>query len=132
MTSTRTPPSAAIQLRGYAGLLWARVYWPVARRPPLLVLLGDCPEELCRRICRRGVVVLAAAPVRSAADALATVGWAADHAAELDADPGQVRVAGTGPGTALAAAVVRQARAEGWPELTLLELGRDGALPATF
>jgi hypothetical protein len=123
MTSARTPASAAIQLRGYAGLIWARVYWPVARRPPLLVLFGDCPDELCRRICLHGgVVVLAAAPVTSDADALAAVGWAADHAAELDADPARLQVAGTGRGAALAAEVARRAADDGWPELTLLAL----------
>ena len=124
-----TTRTAAIQLRGGAGLIWAQVYWPAAtrERPPLLVLLGEASDAVCRQVCRRcGVVVLAAAATTSydgaLADARATVGWAADHAAELDADPARLLVAGTGRGTALAVDVARLAADEGWPELSLLSL----------
>lgn len=122
MTST---PTAAIQLRGDAGLIWARVYWPPAsrERAPLLVLFGDASEAQCRRVCSRaGIVVLAstASSAEALADAKATVGWAADHAAELNADPARLLVAGTGRGAALAADVARLADDEGWPDLTLL------------
>jgi acetyl esterase/lipase len=123
-----TVRTAAIPLRGAAGLIWARIYWPAAiRPPPLLVLFGDASDALCRQVCLRGgVVVLAATATTSYAEALAdakaAVGWAADHAAELDADPARLQVAGTGAGAALAADVARQAADEGWPELTLLSL----------
>ena len=50
-------------------------------------------------------------------DSTAAVQWAADHATELGADPGQLLLAGTGVGGGLAAAVARQARDDGWPAI---------------
>jgi hypothetical protein len=111
--------TAAIRLRGGAGPIWARVHWPPDGRvrPPLLVLFGAATDA--RRLALRdGVVVLAIAAVDDLADARAAVGWAADHAAELDADPARLLVAGT----PRAAEVARLAADEGWPDLTLLEL----------
>ena len=75
-----------------------------------------------------GVVVLSptyrpVAPDPHAAaleDSLATVHWAADHAAELGADPGRLLVAGLGFGGRVAAAVARQAQEDGWPAVTRL------------
>jgi acetyl esterase len=130
---------ADMQLRGPEGPLAARAYWPAPRdpvtAPALLVLLTgrdsggdvDAVDALCRGACADiGVVVLsptyrAAAPDPHAAaleDSLATVHWAADHAAELGADPGRLLVAGTGFGGPLAAAVARQAQDDGWPAVT--------------
>jgi acetyl esterase len=127
---------AELQLRGPRGPLAARAYWPVPHElvtaPALLVLLpgrdsddSDDVDGLCRGACADiGVVVLsptsrAAAPDGAAlADALAAVHWAADHAAELGADPGRLLLAGTGVGGRLAAAVARQARDDGWPAVT--------------
>ncbi|MGH2476335.1 MAG: alpha/beta hydrolase fold domain-containing protein, partial [Candidatus Limnocylindrales bacterium] len=98
--------------------------------PALLVLLpgldSDDVDALCRGACADvGVVVLsptsrpATDPHGAAlADALAAVHWAADHAAELGADPGRLLLAGTGVGGRLAAAVARQARDDGWPAVT--------------
>ena len=43
--------------------------------------------------------------------------WAADHASQLDADPGAVLVGGIGEGADLAARVAAGARESGWPEL---------------
>jgi acetyl esterase len=101
--------------------------------PALLVVLpgggdsgGDAGavDAVCRGACADiGVVVLsptyrAAAPDPDAAaleDSLATVQWAADHAAELGADPGRLLLAGAGIGGRLAAAVACQARDDGWP-----------------
>lgn len=51
-------------------------------------------------------------------DATIATEWAADHAAELDADPGRLLVAGQGTGGGLAAAVARYARDHGWPTIT--------------
>ena len=45
--------------------------------------------------------------------------WAAEHAAELGADPGRLLVAGQGAGGAIAAAVAAEARAHGWPAVML-------------
>jgi acetyl esterase len=124
---------AEVQLRSPRGPLAARAYWPVPHElvtaPALLVLLpgrdSDDVDALCRGACTDiGVVVLsptsrAAAPDGPAlADALAAVHWAADHAAELGADPGRLLLAGTGVGGRLAAAVARRARDDGWPAVT--------------
>jgi acetyl esterase/lipase len=127
---------ADVQLRGPAGPLAARAYWPPPREPAnppaLLVLLPDGSgpggldevEALCRSVCAHVGVVVLSVPFRSAIpgrqptafdDATAALRWAADHAAELGADPRRLLVAGTGIGGELAAAVARQARDEGWP-----------------
>jgi acetyl esterase len=122
---------AEVQLRGPGGPLAARAYWPAphdpATAPALLVLLpgrySDDVDALCRGACADvGVVVLSPTPGAAPdprgtalADALAAVHWAADHAAELGADPGRLLLAGTGVGGRLAAAVARQARDDGWP-----------------
>jgi acetyl esterase len=50
-------------------------------------------------------------------DASAVLGWAADHAGELDADPDRLIVAGHGGGAALAAAVALHARDQWWPAI---------------
>jgi acetyl esterase len=130
---------ADVQLRGPGGPLAARAYWPAPRNPmtppALLVLLPgdgsgaddlDGVDALCRGVCAQvGVVVLsvayrAAMPALEAIDledSTAAVHWAADHAAELGADPGQLLVAGTGIGGGLAAAVARRAGDDGWPAI---------------
>ncbi|MEV0288762.1 MULTISPECIES: alpha/beta hydrolase fold domain-containing protein [unclassified Kribbella] len=126
MTTVR---SAAVQLRGSSGPIWARVYWPPASgtSPPLLVFLpgaGD-PDPECRQLCRRGGLVILAGPTspqydEAVADAKAIVGWAADHAVELQADPARLLITGTGDGARVAAAVTRLAADEGWPDLVLM------------
>ena len=130
---------AEVQLRGPGGSLAARAYWPAPREPvnppALLVLLPgggsgagglDRVDALCRGVCACVGVVVLAVTHRSAIpelrattleDSTAAVHWAADHAAELGADPGQLLVAGTGIGGRLAAAVARQARDDGWPAI---------------
>jgi acetyl esterase len=125
---------ADVQLRGPEGPLAARAYWPAphdpATAPALLVLLpgrdADDVDALCRGACADvGVVVLSptsrAAPDADGtalADALAAVHWAADHAADLGADPGRLLLAGTGVGGRLAATVAHQAQEDGWPVVT--------------
>ena len=98
--------------------------------PALLVLLPGGDSEDVDALCRGasadiGVVVLSptspAAPDThgaALADALAAVHWAADHAADLGADPRRLLLAGTGVGGRVAAAVARQAREDGWPVVT--------------
>jgi acetyl esterase len=130
---------ADVQLRRPGGPLAARAYWPAPAEPgtapALLVLLPgagprvgglDGVDALCRGVSAPvGVVVLsvtcrsATAAIRAPAldDATAALHWAADHAAELGADPGQLLVAGIGNGAGLAAAVARQARDDGWPAI---------------
>ena len=57
--------------------------------------------------------------------------WAADHAAELGADPGRLIVAGHGDGARLVVAIALAARDEGWPRLAhqVLAAPRLGSLP---
>jgi len=146
MTSTPTPPTAphtaAVQLRGGDGPIWASLYSPPSAtpgtaNPPLLVFFpsdSDTGEidALCRQIClRRGLVILARSMSTEYEQALTTaremVGWAADHADELEADPDRLFVAGTGVGADLATDVIRLAAEEGWPVLTLLDLAAPAA-----
>jgi acetyl esterase len=133
------PRVADVQLRGPAGPLPARAYWPVASgphvAPALLVLFpgdGEAPDvleradALCRGVCSYVGVVVLSVTYRSATpwfdgaaleDATAAVHWAADHAAQLDADPGRLMVAGTGVGGDIAAAVALRASDDGWPAI---------------
>ena len=82
---------------------------------------------LVRALSRLAGVVVLTADVRATPfevsstafdDADAVVGWAADHAEEIDADPGRLVVAGEGSGAALAAAVTLHARDEWWPAIS--------------
>ena len=128
-----------MRLRGPAGPLAARIYWPERRSggvPALLVFFHasgfvagslDTAEALCRALCSRtGVVVLSVTyrttpphPYPAAfRDATAAVDWVADHAGELAADPARLLVAGEGAGGNLAAAVALHARDHGWPSPT--------------
>jgi len=129
--SAHVTRTAELRLRGRTGALDAEVAWPASadRRPALLVFFPDPGHDargLCLALCRLGgVVVLSAAP-RTAPDALAAtafedaaavLGWAADHAAELDADPARLVVGGERAGAALAAAVTLHARDQWWPAI---------------
>lgn len=125
------PRVADLQLRGRAGPLRTCVHWPPAAGgpgpPPLLVLLpaAGADDVWATVSALAGVVVLAVTDTRLTrmADAAALVEattateWAADHAAELDADPRRLVIGGEGQGAWLAAAVALRARDEGWPTL---------------
>jgi acetyl esterase/lipase len=145
---------ADVQLRGRAGPLRARAYWPAPApgsnptgAPPLLVLFplgtgaGGRSEALGRGLCSLvGLVVLAVAyrpPSQEALgdaveDATTATHWAADHAAELGAGPGGLLVAGEGVGADLAATVARHARDEGWPPIARQVLVRPRLGAATL
>ena len=118
---------ADLQLRGSTSPLPVRVYWPgqAASQPvPLLVFCivgaGAGAEETCRSLSEDlGLLVLAVRCAADADDGMAVLEWAAEHAAELGADPGRLVVAGQGSGGAVAAAVESQARAAGWPAVAL-------------
>jgi acetyl esterase/lipase len=131
---------ADLLLRGRTGPLRVRVHWPArpVRDPASAVLVlfpdGESEDEACRALgARTGAVVLAASPtptpgspapgIVTVGDAITVTQWAADHAAELDADPGRLLVGGEGAGAALAAAVAGHARDEGWPPVTLVPIG---------
>jgi hypothetical protein len=131
MTSP-TPPAphrfADLRLRGPSGPLGARLHWPAPAgersRPALLVFFGHSSDLLLHGLCSHaGVLVLAPSCQTTAGDlqlndAIAVLEWAADHAAELGADPARLLVAGAGAGGDLAAAVALYARDQGWPVLT--------------
>jgi acetyl esterase len=122
---------AALRLRSRTGALQARVAWPApADVPPALLVFFPDPgrdaSSLCRALCRLAGVVLLSAPPRfgpaepastAFADAAEVLGWAADHAEELDADPARLLVGGQAAGAALAAAVALHARDQWWPAI---------------
>jgi acetyl esterase len=131
---------ADLQLRGNTSPLPVRVYWPrrpVTRPVPLLVFCrvgagaaavaeADCgaeadwgAEAACQRFSQgAGLVVLSVCCEAGVPDGTAVLEWAAEHAAEIGADPGRLLVAGEGAGAAVAAAVAAEALAAGWPSVT--------------
>jgi acetyl esterase len=129
---------ADLQLRGSTSALPVRVYWPgqAASQPaPLLVFCmagagADAwssgfgvpgAEASCRGLSvDHGLVVLAVTCLTGVQDGTTVLEWAAEHAAELGADPGRLLVGGLGPGGAVAAEVASQARAAGWPDVLLV------------
>jgi len=115
---------AELQLRGQAGTLQGRVYWPgpsLARQPRLLVfwtVAGD--GTWCQELsATAGLVVLAVTCGRpypaDLDDAVTAAEWAAENTARLGADPRELLVGGAGPEGTLAAAVAVHAHAAGWP-----------------
>ena len=119
---------ADLQLRGSTSPLPVRVYWPgqVASQPaPLLVFCmvgagAGAEPNTCRSLSEdHGLLVLAVRCSAGVHDGMTVLEWAAEHAAELGADPGRLLVAGMGAGGAVAAAVESQARAAGWPAVAL-------------
>jgi pimeloyl-ACP methyl ester carboxylesterase len=113
--------TARLALRGARGRLWSDLHQPGgSSRTPLLVFFPDSSRPVVdpAALCRTGLTVLVTRP-GDPADAVAVVEWAAEHAAELDADPARLLVGGECSGAALAAAVARHARHNGWPPLRL-------------
>ncbi len=124
---------ATLQLRGAP----SHVTWPPATSgpPALAVLLAA--DELEADPLRRALAVRARCVVLSVDDPSAgpeVAAWAADHAAELGADPTRLIVAGHRDGARLAVAVALQARDDGWPRLAhqVLVAPRLGPLPASL
>jgi acetyl esterase len=120
---------ADLQLRGSTSPVPVRVYWPgqAASQPvPVLVFCivgagaGAQAEQTCRRLSEEcGLLVLGVHCLAGVHDGMTVLEWAAEHAAELGADPARLLVAGQGAGGAVATAVISQARAGGWPEAAL-------------
>jgi acetyl esterase len=98
----------------------ARVHWPASCADPtvtaLVVLFAADDDLVDELIARLGAVVLTV-PAAHAVEGHAAVSWAADHAAELGADPARTVVVGDGAAAALAERVAELAAAEGWPPL---------------
>ena len=121
---------------GPAGPLRLRIYSPVGVGPfPLLVFYHgsgfcvcslDTHDEMCRHLCRGSGAVVCSVDYRLAPehkfpagpdDCLAATRWAAEHAAELDADPRRIAIAGDSAGGAMAAVTALRIRDEGGPDL---------------
>lgn len=88
---------ADMRLRSPEGWLPLRIHWPVGRKDPgvLVDLTGGVDDARCRELCARtGSVVLSVTGPVSGDEALAVLSWAADHAAELDADPARLTITG--------------------------------------
>jgi acetyl esterase len=121
------PRGAELRLRGRTGAVHASVAWPApAEIPPAIVVFFADPARPAGLLTRPAGVVVLTVAIRPAPldltatpfdDASAVLGWAADHAGELDADPDRLLVAGEGAGAALAAAVTLHARDEWWPAI---------------
>ena len=147
MTDSPEPAAAAprpirlrvadVQLRGPAPRRRARVYWPAAgaRAAALVVLLTDpavppsAVESLVERLAGRVDAVVLAVSAGHVVEAHAAVSWAADHAAELGAEPGRLGLLGAGAGAEQARRVAELARDDGWPPLRHVAAIRSHALP---
>jgi acetyl esterase len=119
-----TNRTAELQLRGRAGTLQGRVYWPgssLARQARLLVFWTAAGDGTwCQELSAiAGLVVLAVTCGRpypaDLDDAVTAAEWAAENTARLGADPRELLVGGAGPGGTLAAAVTLHAHAASWP-----------------
>jgi acetyl esterase/lipase len=126
----RTMPAmasdASLVLRERRGLVRVRVNWPPPEcgdRNPVLVFLStdeeptDTVDALCRSLCTEACVVVLSVRTACRDTAVTALEWAADHAAQLEADPGVVLLGGAGKGGAVAAQVALRARENGWPSL---------------
>jgi acetyl esterase len=119
---------ADLRLRGNTSPVPVRVYWPgrpVTCPVPLLVFCsvgagaGPDAEQACQRLSQDAGLVVLSVCCTGTQDGMTVLEWAAEHAAELGADPGQLMVAGEGTGGAVAAAVAAEALSAGWPPVTL-------------
>lgn len=121
---------------GPAGDIPIRIYTPEGVGPfPLLVyfhgggfVVGsiDGSHDLCRTLCWGAGCTVVSVDYRLAPehkfpaapdDCLAATRWAADHAAEFNADPARLAVAGDSAGGNLAAVTALRIRDEGGPPL---------------
>ena len=113
-----------------------RVYTPSGEGPhPLLVFFHgsgfvlldlDSHDDICRRLCSGASCVVVSVDYRLAPehkfpagpdDCLAATRWVAAHAAEVNADPTRLVVAGDSAGGCLAAVTALRIRDEGGPAL---------------
>jgi acetyl esterase len=136
LAAMTAPRTADLALRGPHGRLRATVQWPTVPGPhtPLVFFSGswvgaadgELAETLCDAICSTGVVALlmrwreARGYESAVADATSAIGWVADHAAELDADPSRLIVGGDGDAAAAVTEAARRMRQAGWPAITHL------------
>jgi acetyl esterase len=138
VTNRRPTPVGTVSellVVGAAGPLRARHYAPAepGGPHPLLVYLHgggmvicdlDTHDEPCRLLCRHGGMHVLSVDYRLAPehpfpapveDGLAAFRWAAEHAAELGADPARVAIGGDSAGGNLSAVVSQLAARDGGP-----------------
>jgi alpha/beta hydrolase family protein len=158
MTASLVQRDAELRLRAPAGPLQTRVWWPHSpprdSAPGLLMFFVDETVAVpgLRELSSRAGLVVVAVPCtvlgprgERLPNAMTALEWAADHARELDADPGRLVVGGSGTGAALAAAAALSARDRGWPAIArqlligldlagreLLSMRLEGVAPATL
>lgn len=111
---------AKIRLRGGTSPLWVRVFWPAERPNQILVHFADdatSDDSLLSELCVDPGMLVLSATCASTPDAVAVTEWCTDHAADLDADPDRLFVAGAGPAGRLAAIVALHARDREWPTI---------------
>jgi acetyl esterase len=128
-----------LTIDGPAGPLAARHYVPASAGGPhpLLVFLHgggfvlcdlNTHDQACRLLCRTAGVQVLSVAYRLApehrfpaafSDAWAALGWAADNAARLGADPARLAVGGDSAGGNLAAVLAQRAARDGGPALAL-------------
>jgi hypothetical protein len=115
---------ASLALRERNGIVRVRVSWPTLDgTPPVLVFLSsddvrtDFVDPLCRGLCAEAGMLVLSVRTDCLDTATTALEWTAEHAQQLEADPGTVLVGGIGQGGALAAAVALGARDNGWPQV---------------
>ncbi|PSQ10826.1 alpha/beta hydrolase [Halobacteriales archaeon QS_5_70_15] len=125
-----------LEIQGQSGPIPLRIYLPVDGGPsPVLVFLHgggwvrgslDSYDGLCRRLANGADCVVVGVDYRRAPehpfptgfeDCYAAVEWAAEHAADLEGDPGRVAVGGDSAGGNLTAAVTLAARDRDGPDI---------------
>jgi hypothetical protein len=126
---------ADVILRGPSRRLRARVQWPLvapASSPAAVVLLrregapGSAVDLVTAVAALVADSVVLSVSVASTAEAVATVEWVADHAAELGADPDRLVLVADGPAADLAVAVAEHARDAAWPLISQVVLVHPG------
>ncbi|NRF67742.1 alpha/beta hydrolase [Aquincola sp. S2] len=146
----------AVPAAGALPAIPLRVYTPRAAGPHGIVvyyhgggyMLGDIAayDNVCRQLCEDSGAVVVSVEYRlapehafpaAADDAWAALGWAAEHARSLGADPARLAVAGDSAGAVLASTVALLARDAGFPAIRLQALlyppaagGHDGDYPS--
>jgi acetyl esterase len=111
---------ADVALRHLAPGGRARVHWPAPCADPTvapLVVLFSTDDDLIGELIARLAAVVLRVSATHAVEAHAAVSWAADHAAELGADPARIAVVGDRACAALAERVADLTVDEGWPPL---------------
>jgi acetyl esterase len=137
VTFEKVGPVRELEIPGPTGEIPARLYLPgTTPEYPLFVYLHgggwvigglDSADNMARFICKHAGCAVLSVDYRLAPehafpaaleDAFTAIGWAAEHAAELEADPARLLVGGDSAGGNLAAAAAQMAREKESPKIT--------------